>query len=211
MKEKAEYTIPRFKVVSVFDVSQTEGTPLPALTSELAGHVENFPDFMKSIQAVSPFPVYIDHIGGDVKGYCDFAERRIVIKEGMGEAQTLKTAIHELSHSMLHSIYHEAEIKLPPELRKDRNTREVEAESVAYTVCQHFGVDTSDYSFGYIAGWSNGRELKELKASLELIRTTASDLISRIEQTLTPVHQIEHEGFQHTPTQRAYKQQKQRR
>ncbi|HWR18845.1 MAG TPA: ArdC family protein [Clostridia bacterium] len=212
VRKLMDITIPRFKIVSVFDVSQTEGKPLPSLgTNELTGSVEHFPAFFKAIQSISPYPIFTEQIDHATKGYCNYAERRIVIKEGMGEAQMLKTAIHELSHAVLHGIYHDASTKLPPELRKDRNTREVEAESVAFTVCQYFGVDTSDYSFGYIAGWSSGRELKELKASLELIRATSSDIISRIEQTLQPVRQEELETIRTAPAQRAYIQHKQRR
>lgn len=212
VKKLVDITIPRFKIVSVFDVSQTEGNPLPSLgTDELAGSVEHFPAFLNAIQTISPFPVFIERFERSAKGYCDYTARRIVIKGGMSETQMLKTAIHELSHAVLHGIYHDADKKLPPELRKDRNTREVEAESVAYTVCQYFGVDTSDYSFGYIAGWSSGRELTELKASLELIRATASDIISRIEQTLQPDRQQELDTVRTAPAQSAYMQQKQRR
>lgn len=180
--ETMEATTPAFKVVTVFDVSQTEGEPLPALgIDELTGSVEQYPDFFEVLKRVSPLPIDVEKIASGAKGYCSFAEQRIAIQEGMSEAQTIKTAIHEITHARLHDIHREKEKDIPLEQRKDRNTREVEAESVAYTVCQHYGIETSDYSFGYIAGWSGGRETKELKASLELIRSTAAELISGID------------------------------
>jgi antirestriction protein ArdC len=180
--ETMEVTTPAFKVVTVFDVSQTEGEPLPALgIDELAGSVEQYPDFFEALKRVSPLPIGFEKIASGAKGYCNYEEHRIAIQEGMSEVQTVKTAIHEITQARLHDIHREKEKDIPPEQRKDRNTREVEAESVAYTVCQHYGIETSDYSFGYIAGWSGGRETKELKASLELIRSTAAGLITDID------------------------------
>ena len=180
--EAMEVTTPAFKVVTVFDVSQTEGEPLPALgVDELAGSVEQYPDFFKALKRVSPMPIGFEKISGSAKGYCNYEEYRIAIQEGMSEVQTVKTAIHEITHARLHNIHREKEKDILTEQRKDRNTREVEAESVAYTVCRHYGIETSDYSFGYIAGWSGGRETRELKASLELIRSTAAGLITDID------------------------------
>jgi len=180
--EKMEITTPAFKVVTVFDVSQTDGAPLPALgVDELTGDVAQYPDFFEALKRVSPMPIGFEKITGSAKGYCNYEERRIAIQEGMSEVQNVKTAIHEITHARLHDIHREKEKDIPVELRKDRNTREVEAESVAYTVCQHYGIDTSDYSFAYIAGWSSGRETREMKASLELIRSTAAGLITDID------------------------------
>lgn len=180
--ETMEVTTPAFKVVTVFDVSQTDGEPLPALgVDELTGSVEQYPDFFEALKRVSPMPIGFERIASGAKGYCNFEEQRIAIQEGMSEVQTVKTAIHEITHARLHDIHRDKEKDIPPEQRKDRNTREVEAESVAYTVCQHYGIDTSDYSFAYVAGWSGGRETKELKASLELIRSTAAGLITDID------------------------------
>ena len=193
--ETMEVTIPAFKVATVFDVSQTEGEPLPALgIDELTGSVEQYPDFFEALKRGSPLPIDFEKIASGAKGYCNFAEQHIAIQEGMGEVQTVKTAIHEITHARLHDIHREKEKDIPPEQRKDRNTREVEAESVAYAVCQHYGIETSDYSFGYIAGWSNGRETKELKASLELIRSTAAGLITDIDDNFRELVQTRAQG-----------------
>ena len=177
--EQQEVTIPAFKVVSVFDVSQTEGKELPDIAVDaLTGNVEQYEDFWRALKLTSPVPVTLEKIDGSAHGYYDLAEKRIAIDDGMSELQTIKTAIHEIAHAKLHDI----DLNAPEQTeRPDRSTREVQAESVAYTVCQHFGLDTSDYSFGYVAGWSSGRDIKELKASLETIRTAASELISEIE------------------------------
>lgn len=177
-----EVTRAAFKPVTVFDVSQTEGEPLPSLgVNELTGDVEHYPDFFEALKQVSPFPVGFEAIPGGAKGYCNYAEQRIAINEGMAEVQNVKTAIHEITHATLHNYYAEKEKEVPPEQRKDQRTREVEAESVAYTVCQHYGIETSDYSFGYIAGWSSDKQTKELKASLATIRETAAGLIDSID------------------------------
>jgi len=180
--EMMEVTTPAFKVVTVFDVSQTEGDPMPVLgIDELTGSVEQFMDFFEALKRISPLPISFEKITNGSKGYCNYDEHRIAIQEGMSEVQTVKTAIHEITHARLHDFHRQKEKDIPTEQRKDRNTREVEAESVAYTVCQHYGIETSDYSFGYIAGWSGGRETKELKASLELIRSTAAGMIEDID------------------------------
>ena len=180
-KEEVEITIPAFRAVSVFDLSQTDGKPIPELTAkELLSDVEGYQDMIRAVEAISPVPIELEEIAGDSKGYYDREAKRIAVQENMSESQTLKTMIHEVAHSKRHS----KEVEQDEQMRKDRNTKEVEAESVAYTVCQHFGVDTSDYSFGYIAGWSSGRDTKELRASMDTIRRTASELITGIEEQL---------------------------
>ena len=182
--EEKEITIPAYKVVSVFDVSQTEGKELPDIAvDELTGDVERYRDFFAALEKTSPVPIGFEQIPGSSHGYYHLEDKRIAIQEGMSELQTLKTAIHEIAHAKLHDIDLNApENEQQP--RVDRRTREVEAESVAYTVCQHYGLDTSDYSFGYIAGWSSGRELSELKSSLETIRSAAAEIINSIDETL---------------------------
>ena len=180
-KEEVEITIPAFRAVSVFDLSQTDGKPIPELTAkELLSDVEGYQDMIRAVEAISPVPIELEEIAGDSKGYYDREAKRIAVQENMSEGQTLKTMIHEVAHSKLHS----KEVEQDEQMKKDRNTKEVEAESIAYTVCQHFGVDTSDYSFGYIAGWSSGRDTKELRASMDTIRRTASELITGIEEQL---------------------------
>ena len=183
-KEQVEVTIPAFRAVSVFDVSQTDGMPIPELEAqELLSTVEGYKDFVQALMNVATVPIGFEDIPGDSKGYFHTEEKRIAVQENMSESQTLKTMVHEVAHSMLHNkeINRDDLMEAPA---KDRNTKEVEAESVAYTVCQHFGIDTSDYSFGYIAGWSSGKDMKELKSSLDTIRKTASELITGIEGAL---------------------------
>ena len=179
--EEKEIKVPAYKVVSVFDVSQTEGRELPDIAvNELTGDVDRFKDFFAALEQVSPVPIGFEKIEGGAHGYYHLEEKRIAIDEGMSDLQTLKTAIHEIAHAKLHDI----DLNAPKEEQKprvDRRTREVEAESVAYTVCQHYGLDTSDYSFGYVAGWSSGKELAELRGSLETIRSTAAEMINAID------------------------------
>ena len=179
--EEKEIKVPAYKVVSVFDVSQTEGRELPDIAvDELTGDVDRFKDFFAALEQASPVPVGFEKIEGGAHGYYHLEEKRIAIDEGMSDLQTLKTAIHEIAHAKLHDI----DLNAPKEEQKprvDRRTREVEAESVAYTVCQHYGLDTSDYSFGYVAGWSSGKELAELRGSLETIRSTAAEMINAID------------------------------
>lgn len=179
--EEKEVTIPAYKVVTVFDVSQTEGKELPTIgVDTLTGDVEHFKDVLAALEKVSPVPIGFEDIKGSAHGYYSLADKRIAIQEGMSQLQTLKTAIHEIAHAKLHDI----DLNAPKEEREnlpDQRTREVQAESVAYTVCQHYGLDTSDYSFGYVAGWSTGREMAELKASLETIRSTAAEIINGID------------------------------
>ena len=179
--EQKEITIPAFKVVSVFDVSQTDGKEIPDIAVDsLTGSVEQYEDFFKALEQTSPVPVGFERIESGAHGYYHNAEKRIALNEGESELQTVKTLIHEIAHAKLHDI----DLNAPPEQQQERpsrRTREVEAESIAYTVCQHFGLDTSDYSFGYVAGWSSDKDIKELKASLETIRATASELITEID------------------------------
>ena len=181
--EEVEVTIPAFKLVSVYDVSQTSGKELPTLgVDELKGNVEDFEKFFGVLKEVSPVPIKLAEIDGSAKGFYHQEDKDITIKQGMPEIQTVKTAIHEIAHAKLHDRdLKKADIDSPP---KDRNTEEVEAESIAYTVCQHFGIDTSDYSFAYVASWGSGKDTPELKSSLETIRSTASELIIHIEDKL---------------------------
>ena len=177
MKENVEVQKLAFKVVSVFDVSDTEGRELPSAgVSELMGDVERYEDFFEALKRTCPVPIEFDTISSGAKGYFSLTENRIVINKGMRQVQTIKTIIHEISHQRLHSGDN-------PDHGKDkpRSSKEVEAESVAYTVCQHYGIDTSDYSFAYVTGWSEGKELPELKQSLDTIRKTASEFISKID------------------------------
>ena len=237
--ETVEVMRPAFKVVSVFDISQTDGKELPdIIVDELSGSVENYAAFFEALKQESPVPISFEDIPGGAKGYFAPVENRIAIQEGMSEIQTIKTAIHEIAHAKLHSIDRpepgptwkivmisdggtkqdflsgfaseaeanaaaehegwlfvdenrfewrlevEEDTSVVQEMRKDRHTKEVEAESVAYTVCQRYGIETSDYSFGYIAGWSSGKETMELKGSLETIRKTAAEMIDSIDAKL---------------------------
>ena len=180
--EEKEITIPAFKVVSVFDVSQTEGREIPDIAvNMLTGDVEHYKDVFAALEKTSPFPVGFEKIEGGAHGYYHLEDKRIALDEGMSELQTLKTLIHEIAHAKLHDIDLNAPLE-DLENRPDRRTREVQAESIAYTVCQHYGLDTSDYSFGYVAAWSAGRELAELKSSLETIRSTAAEIINSIDE-----------------------------
>ena len=188
VKEEKEVTVPAFKVVTVFDISQTEGKEFPDLSVKpLLADVEQYEDFFAALEKASPVPIAFEQIGSGANGYFSLTDKRIAIKEGVSELQAVKTAIHEIAHAKLHDV----DLNAPPEQqnRVDRHTREVQAESVAYTVCQHFGLDTSDYSFGYVAGWSSGKEMTELKASLETIQATAKELINEIEGHFTELQQ----------------------
>ena len=207
--EVQEIQVPAFKIVSVFDVSQTEGEPLPSIgVEELTGSVERYGEFFKALEQTSPVPIGFEDIPGGSHGYYHLTEKRIAIQEGMSELQTLKTAIHEIAHSKLHAIDPEAPA-IEQADRPDSRTREVQAESVAYAVCQHYGLDTSDYSFGYVAGWSSGKDLKELKASLETIRATAHELITTIDGHLAQLQkerQSQQEQPQAAPLEQAAEQ-----
>ena len=204
--EEKEITIPAYKVVSVFDVSQTEGRELPNIAVDaLTGDVEQYSDFFAALEKTSPVPIGFEKIEGGAHGYYHLEDKRIALDEGMSELQTLKTAIHEIAHAKLHDIDLNAP-KDEQQPRVDRRTREVEAESIAYTVCQHYGLDTSDYSFGYVAGWSSGRELAELKSSLEMIRSAAADIINSIDGHIAEL-QKQHEAEKAAPDLAAVQEQ----
>ncbi|NSJ57074.1 YodL domain-containing protein [Enterocloster clostridioformis] len=189
--EEKEITIPAYKVVSVFDVSQTEGRELPDIAvDELTGDVDRYKDFFAALEKTSPVPIGFEKIEGGAHGYYHLEDKRIAIDFGLSQLQTLKTAIHEIAHAKLHDIDLNAP-KDEQQPRVDRRTREVEAESVAYTVCQHYGLDTSDYSFGYVAGWSSGRELSELKSSLETIRGAAAEIINSIDANIAELQKAQ--------------------
>ena len=176
MKE-VEVKIPRFKAITVFDIAQTVGDPIDLMVpEELKEAVNDYDLFMEAITAVSPVPIRFDEISGNAKGYYHNEDKEIVIRKGMSESQTIKTAIHESGHARLHD---RDEMKAKGE-KKDRLTAEVEAESVAYCVCSAFGIDTSEYSFPYIANWSSGRDMKELKTSMDTIRYTAGKMIDEL-------------------------------
>ena len=187
VKEEKEVSVPMFKVVSVFDVSQTDGKPLPVLAHSLSGDVQQYEVFMEALRRTSPVPIVIAHTDRNVDGFFDLTAQQITIQDGMSQVQTICAGVHEIAHSKLHNYDKMTELAddgvtvLAPE-EKDRHTEEVEAESISYAVCQYFGIETADNSFGYIASWSQGKELKELRASLETINRTSSELISSIEQ-----------------------------
>ena len=185
--EEKVVAVPRYKVVSTYDISQTEGKPLPSIATPLTGNMERYDDFMAALAQVSPVPIGFGDISGSAHGYYDLKEKRIAVREGMSEQQTLKTLIHEVSHAKLHDF----DIKAPPDERPDidRQTMECQAEAVAFVCCERFGLDTSGYSFGYIAGWSSDRELKELRSSLEIIRNTAAEIIDSVEGCLQEMRQ----------------------
>ena len=169
--------------------ASARGKELPEIARDLTGSVEDYDSFFSALEKVSPVPVAFEDILGSSHGYYSLVDKRIAVREGMSEPQTLKTLIHEIAHAKLHDF----DIKLPPDEHPqiDRQTREVQAESVAYCVCQRYGLDTSDYSFGYIGGWSSGWELKELKASLEIIRDTAAEIIDSVDKQLMEMRQEE--------------------
>lgn len=202
--EEKEIKIPAFKVVSVFDVSQTEGKELPDIAVDaLAGDVEQYKDFFAALEKTSPVPVGFEEMTGGTQGYYHLEDKRIALLEGASQLQTLKTLIHEIAHAKLHDI----DLTAPKEEqqnRPDRRTREVEAESIAYTVCQHYGLDTSDYSFGYVAGWSSNKELAELKSSLETIRNTAAEIINSIDTHMAEI-QKKQEVKQEQPQEYIYR------
>ena len=181
VKETKEITVNAFKPVSTFDISQTEGDPIPTFCAEeLTGSVEGYDQILEALKSTIPVPISFEDIKGEVKGYYHMEDNRIAVKEGMSQTQTVKTVVHEAAHAILHSKY----VMKNTDDKKTKNQKETEAESVAYIVCKHFGIDTSDYSFGYLASWSGDKEVPELKNSLETIRRTASDMIIKVEDKL---------------------------
>lgn len=179
--EEVEVTLPCFKAITVFDIEQTTGEPIQTLAPEiLTAAVEDFDLFLQAIREISPVPIRFDAIEGSANGYYHNLDKEIVIKKDMSQSQTLKTAIHETAHARLH----DKEIMESQGIEKDRLTKEVEAESVAYCVCSAFELDTSEYSFPYIAGWSSGKEMRELKASMDVIRKTAGEMIDELTEKI---------------------------
>lgn len=187
VKERIQVTIPAYKITTVFDVSQTQGEPIPEIASVLTDDIKDYERFFKAIKEISPVPIEMRKINSGANGYYHLEDKMIAIKEGMSQAQTLKAAIHELSHAKLH----DKDTGIEKDSQLDRRMKEVQAESVAYTVCCHYGLDTSDYSFGYIAGWSSDKELDELKKSMDTIRSTASEIIKGIDEKLIRAEQEE--------------------
>jgi len=190
--QEEEMVIPMFKPVTVFDISQTDGEPIPQLSSqELTGDVVNFETIKKALSEVSKVPIREEDIKDGAKGYFSPTNKEIVINKGMSEIQTIKTMVHEIAHSILHDFNKET----PLDDRKDRNTKEVEAESIAFTVCKHFDIATDDYSFGYILGWSKDASLSEFKESLQTIQKTASQMIGRVESELINIDKSKQKGI----------------
>ena len=195
--EEKEIVVPAFKLTTVFDISQTEGEDLPMLgTDRLVGNVSDYGKFFETLKNISPVPISFEDIQDGANGYYHQIEKRIAVQENMSEVQTVKTTVHEIAHAKLHAIPENKD----EAVKIDRRTREVQAESVAYTVCQHFGIDTSDYSFGYIAGWSSGRETEELKQSLEVIRNTAAEFIDAIENKLIDREKVQDKAEKEKPS-----------
>lgn len=182
LTEHKEIKVPAFKVTAVFDVSQTDGEPLPAIAEKLEGNIEGYENFFRILKEISPVPIEFEDIKSSANGYFNPVESRIAVSKNLSEIQTLKTTIHEIAHAKLHALPDKEDTE--PKDEFTRREKEVQAESIAYTVCQHFGIDTSDYSFGYVAGWSSGKDVKELKESLKIIRETASDMITKIGEKL---------------------------
>lgn len=185
--EQKVVMIPKYQIVSVFDVSQTEGEALPIYeVNELKGNVEHYEDMISYLVELSPVTVDFRNIEGGAKGYYDYGKKQICVQKNMSEVQTVKTLIHEISHCLMHDVTTEKPEDLEFE-KKTRNSKEVEAESVAYIVSNYFGIDTSDYSFGYICSWSSGKELKELKESLYRIQKCASYMITEVEANMSEI------------------------
>lgn len=180
---ESEKVLIGFKVANVFDISQTEGEPLPEITHKLQGNVDEYSDFMEALNQFSPVPIEFKEIEGSANGYYHLVDKNIIIDKNMSQMMNCKTAIHEITHALLH----DKDTGLEKDNLPNKETKEVQAESVAFTVCHYYGIDTSDYSFGYIGGWSSGKDLKELKASLETIRQTAQTIISGVDQKLDSI------------------------
>lgn len=186
--EVVERVIPRFRVTTVFDYAQTDGEPLPTLeVNELTTRVKDYTLLKEAIEQVSPVPIRFGEIEGNAKGYYSHVDKEICVRADMGESQTIKTMIHEVAHAMLHDS---DQMKQRGE-EKDQLTKETEAESIAFTVCSALGIDTSDYSFPYVASWASGKELKELKDSMDTIRLTATDFLEKLEAAVAE-RNVEH-------------------
>lgn len=183
--KESEKVLMGFKVANVFDYAQTGGEPLPELAHKLDGSVDGYSDFMLALEQFAPVPIEFKAIDGSANGYYHLIDKNIVVDADMSQMMHCKTAIHEITHALLH----DKDNGLEKDALPDKQTKEVQAESVAYTVCQYYNLDTSDYSFGYVAGWSSNKDLKELKSSLETIRQTAQTIISGIDQKLDAIRQ----------------------
>ena len=201
--EEKEVQIPMFRPVKVFDVSQTDGKPLPervqSPVAELTGNVEHYEAFMEALRRVSPVPIEMKPLSNDLDGFFSPSKQSITLRDGMSEVQTVCAAVHEIAHSKLHDY-----AKQPNSQPKDSSTEEIEAESIAYTVCAYFGIETSANSFGYVATWSKDKDLKAFKDSLDTIRKTSSELISGVEQQFKEI--CKERGISLEPTQPAQKQ-----
>lgn len=184
--KEPEKVLVGFKIVNVFDVSQTEGEPLPELAHKLQGNVDEYSDFMEALKQFSPVPIEFKSVEGSANGYYHLINKNIVVDDGMSQMMNCKTAIHEIAHTLLH----DNDNGLEKDALLDKQTKEVQAESVAFTVCNYYGIDTSDYSFGYISGWSSGKDLKELKESLDTIRKTSQMIITGIDTKLDSIRQL---------------------
>ncbi len=183
--EQKEIEYRGFRVVKVFDISQTDGEPLPELAKKLTDLVEGYDDYLDAIKSISPVPIRFDCIIGNANGYYSPQNQEIVIRRGMPEEQTLKTVLHEVAHARLgHGGKKD---------RTDKLTKEIQAESVAYVCCRALGLATGDYSFGYIAGWSSGKDMKELKTSLQIIRNQADQMITGMEKKLAVTMELQQE------------------
>ena len=201
--EEKEVQIPMFRPVKVFDVSQTDGKPLPervqSPVAELTGNVEHYEAFMEALRRISPVPIEIKPLSNDLDGFFSPSKQSITLRDGMSEVQTVCAAVHEIAHSKLHDY-----AKQPNSQPKDSSTEEIEAESIAYTVCAYFGIETSANSFGYVATWSKDKDLKAFKDSLDTIRKTSSELISGVEQQFKEI--CKERGISLEPAQPAQKQ-----
>ncbi len=186
IQENVEVIIPNFKIVTVFDITQTEGKELPEIVHELNGTKEDYDKMLTALQIFSPVPIEFERITNGANGFYSVSDKRIVIRDGMSETQSIKTICHEIAHSLIHSDAEQNRLS-------NSNTKEVEAESIAYVVCSHFGIDTSDYSFGYIAGWSKDKNIAELKESMSIIRSTSAKIINGVEQEMIHFRQKEEE------------------
>lgn len=203
--EAKEKTKTVFRVVNVFDISQTAGKELPEIAKRLEGDVENVNEVLSALGEISPVPIRFGKVGGQSNGYYSGKNKEIVIRENLSDSHCIKTCIHEISHALLHDKDHLDKVHLP---LPDARTREVQAESIAYVVCRHFNIDSSDYSFGYIASWSKDKELDELKASMNTIRYTASSIIRGMEKELYPQKDLtdeQEETKQNTPSGKEHK------
>lgn len=178
-REIVSIVIPYYKIGYTFDVSQTEGKPLVQLSQQLTGELtDSQKELKEALLQVCPVPVSFRPIEDSANGFYSLDKNEITVDSTISEKQSLKTLIHELAHATIHNVN-------IPDVPKDSPTREVQAESIAYVICEYFGMDVSEYSFGYIAGWSTGKDIKELKQSLEIIHNTSNDIISKVEQTLS--------------------------